>query len=134
MLMNELQLQVEALKDKFQQSYYKSIDVDEGWYQIIIDCDKELSSIDPGYSILQIKQKFGGLRYYFSSESDALDAMQEVVTKYECIAATTCEATGGRGVLMRSKSGWLKTLNIEWASSSLFHRDYTIVQLTKKEE
>ena len=63
--MNQLQLQVEKLKDKILPEYYKSIDVDEGWYQLIVDCDKELTAIDPNYQILQIKQKFGGLRYYF---------------------------------------------------------------------
>ena len=53
--MNELQLQVEALKKKIVPGYWKSTDVDEGWYQLIVDCDKELTAIDPNYQILQIK-------------------------------------------------------------------------------
>ena len=134
MLMNELQLQVEALKDKFPESYYKSIDVDEGWYQIVVSCDRLLTQIDPRYSILQIKQKFGGLRYYFQPshpDDNALYAkMNSIVLAHEDIASTTCEVTGKHGVLMKSKSGWLKTLNIEWASSSLFHSDYAIVEKT----
>ena len=87
--MNQLQLQVEKLKDKILPEYYKSIDVDEGWYQLIVDCDKELTAIDPNYQIFQIKQKFGGLRYYVHpSQSDTSKAMHEVVTKYEKIAST----------------------------------------------
>jgi hypothetical protein len=124
--MNELQLQIEALKEKIAPEYSKSIDVDEGWYQLVIDCDKELTAIDPHYRVFQIKEKFGGLRYYFHpSQSDTSKAMNEVVSKYEAIAARTCEATGGPGVLMKSIGGWRKTLNPEYAAKSRPYGKYT---------
>ena len=127
--MNELQLQIEALKKKIVPEYWKSIDVDEGWYQIVVDCDKELTAIDPHYQIFQIKEKFGGLRYYFQpSQSDTLKAMIEVVSKYEAIAARTCEATGGPGVLMKSIGGWRKTLNPEYAANTLHYSRYKIIE------
>ena len=127
--MNELQLQIEALKEKIVPEYPKSIDVDEGWYQLVIDCDKELTAIDPHYRIFQIKEKFGGLRYYFHpSQSDTSKAMNEVVSKYEAIAARTCEATGGPGVLMKSIGGWRKTLNPEYAASVLNYSRYKIAE------
>ena len=127
--MNELQLQIEALKKKIVPEYWKSIDVDEGWYQIVVDCDKELTAIDPHYQIFQIKEKFGGLRYYFQpSQSDTLKAMIEVVSKYEAIAARTCEATGEPGVLMKSIGGWRKTLNPEYAASTLHYSRYKIAE------
>ena len=126
--MNELQLQIEALKEKIAPEYPKSIDVDEGWYQLVIDCDKELTAIDPHYRIFQIKEKFGGLRYYFHpSQSDTSKAMNEVVSKYEAIAARTCEATGGSGVLMESVGGRRKTLNSEYAGDSRLYGKYTVV-------
>ena len=126
--MNELQLQIDALKEKIVPKYSQSIDVDEGWYQLVIDCDKELTAIDPHYQIFQIKEKFGGLRYYFhSSQSDILKAMNKVVSKYEAIAAKTCEATGGPGVLMKSIGGWRKTLNPEYATKSQPYGKYTVV-------
>ena len=62
--MNELQLQIESLKNRFVKDWPKIVDVDEGWYQLVVDCDKELSQIDPDYQIYQIKEKFGTLRYY----------------------------------------------------------------------
>ena len=62
--MNKLQLQIEELKKKIVPEYWKSIDVDEGWYQLVLDCDKELTGVDPNYQIYQVKEKFGGLRYY----------------------------------------------------------------------
>jgi hypothetical protein len=130
--MNELQLQVAKLVDKFVPNSYKSVDVDEGWYQIVVDCDNLLTEIDPDYQIAQIKQKFGGLRYYFQpsdvNNSELYVKMNAVVLAYEKIASITCEATGKPGVLMKSKGGWVKTLDPEYAKSTLFFRDYTVVQ------
>jgi len=127
--MNDLQAAVEMLKEKIVPEYWKSIDVDEGWYQLVIDCDRELTQIDPNYQIAQIKQKFGGLRYYFQpSLPNTYKAMNEVVTKYETIAAVTCESTGKTGALMRSKSGWYRTLNIEYASNTAHLVGYSVVQ------
>ena len=129
--MNELQLKVEALRKKINPSYGQYVAVDEGWYQIIVDCDNELTAIDPNYSILQIKEKFGGLRYYMSPSNDTTveqrDAMHKVVSKYEVVAAQTCEATGLPGVLMKSVGGWLKTVNPEYAASARHYARYAVV-------
>jgi len=129
--MNELQLQIEELKKKIAPEYWKSIDVDEGWYQIVVDCDKELTAIDPNYQIFQIKEKFGGLRYYMTPCNDTTEEqrnkMYEVISKYEAKAAQTCEATGQPGVLMKSIGGWRKTLNPEYAASTLHYGKYTVV-------
>ena len=135
--MNQLQLRVEALKNKFLPNYYKSVDVDEGWYQIVVDCDNLLTEIDPDYQIAQIKQKFGGLRYYFQpsdvNNGELYVKMNAVVLAYEKIASMTCEATGKPGVLMKSKGGWVKTLDPEYAKTTLFFRDYTVVEKTDNE-
>ena len=127
---NETQLQIEELKKKILPGYWQSVDVDEGWYQIVLDCDRELTQIDPSYQIVQIKQKFGGLRYYFESSPllGTRKAMDDVVTKYEAVAAVTCEATGNPGVLMKSEGGWVKTLDPEYASSASHYRTYAVVE------
>ena len=135
--MNELQLQVAKLVDKFLPNYYKSVDVDEGWYQIVVDCDNLLTEIDPDYQIAQIKQKFGGLRYYFQpsdvNNSELYVKMNAVVLAYEKIASITCEATGNPGVLMKSTGGWFKTLDPEYAKSTLFFKNFTVVGKTNNE-
>ena len=129
--MDELQLQVEALKEKISPSFGKYINIDEGWYQIVVDCDKELTVIDPNYQILQIKEKFGGLRFYMTpcnnTTKEQRDKMYEVISRYEAKAAQTCEATGQPGVLMRSIGGWLKTLNPEYAANTLHYGKYLVV-------
>lgn len=38
---------------------------DHPWFPIIERTHRDLEEHIPGYMILQIKQKFGGLRYYF---------------------------------------------------------------------
>lgn len=39
---------------------------DHPWYPIIKETHERLNELIPGYNISQIKEKFGGLRYYFS--------------------------------------------------------------------
>ena len=40
------------------------------WLEIIFDAHKKMLAIDPSYEISQIKEKFGGLRYYFDTKFD----------------------------------------------------------------
>jgi len=93
--------------------YGVTISCDEGWWSLVALCDKELSSVDPLYTIFQIKEKFGGLRYYYSpSNPTNTEQMDNIIRKYEKICAMTCEATGKHGLLMRhGVSFQLKTLN-----------------------
>jgi len=130
--MNELQLQIEELKKKIVPEYWKSIDVDEGWYQLVIDCDKELTRVDPNYQIYQVKEKFGGLRYYVKpsnmDDKHTLMRIGDIISKHEDIAWKTCSATGKPGVLMKSIGGWRKTLNPEYAAESLHHQKYSIAE------
>jgi hypothetical protein len=130
--MNELQLQIEELKKKIVPEYWKSIDVDEGWYQLVVDCDKELTRVDPNYQIYQVKEKFGGLRFYTKpsnmDDKHTLIQIGNIISKYEDIAWKTCSATGKPGVLMKSIGGWRKTLNPEYAESALHYAGYSIAE------
>jgi len=93
----------------------KNISCDEGWWILIANCHKEITAIDPDYTIFQIKEKFGGLRYYYSPSNPIhTPQINEVVSKYEKICSMTCEVTGRHGYLMRKGQrglGLLKTLN-----------------------
>lgn len=106
-----------TILSKIGDGYGKSIACDKGWYPLIISCDEELTAICPNYEILQIKEKFGTLRYYFYApeECDCDRAkMNDVVNMYENLSAVTCEVTGGPGVLMGQTNdwfSWVKTLD-----------------------
>lgn len=83
----------------------------EGWAQLIDECDRRLRELDPNYSIQQIKEKLGGLRYYASATSAEVDgdAWYSILDEAERKAATTCEMCGEPGKL--STTGyWLKTV------------------------
>ena len=129
--MNEIQLKIEELKKKIVPEYSKSIDVDEGWYQLVIDCDRELTGVDPNYEIYQVKEKFGTLRYYTKpsnmDDKHTLMKIGEIISKYEELSAVTCEATGDWGVLMHSSTGWRKTLNPMYAAKAPHLSGYSIV-------
>jgi hypothetical protein len=133
--MNKLQQQVEKLKEKISSGWMQVIDVDEGWYQLVVDCDRELSLFDPHYEILQVKEKFGGLRYYIKPSETCYEPrmLHDIISKYEEIAAKTCEATGKPGVLMKSIGGWYKTLNAEYATSTLHYAKYSEVNKTTED-
>lgn len=106
---------LDTVLSRFSPDAQKYISCDKGWWTLVSKCDKELSIIDPDYTIFQIKEKFGGLRYYYSPSNPLLSPkMDEVVRKYEKICSMTCEVTGKHGYLMRKGQrglGLLKTLN-----------------------
>lgn len=86
---------------------------DDGWASLIRECHAELLSLDPNYLVLQVKEKFGGLRYYYATTHDPNDPkselMRDVVARYERLSLSVCEECGERGELTRGKSGWWKT-------------------------
>jgi hypothetical protein len=62
-------------------------------------------------TINQIKEKFGGLRFYYSGGDDTIDGM---VRMAESWAARSCETCGNVG---KSRSGgWIRTLCDEHAN------------------
>lgn len=66
---------------------------DHRWNALIFECHLSLKSVDPDYKILQIKEKVGQLRYYFSTTHKLRSArhiqMKESVRNAERQAATT---------------------------------------------
>lgn len=129
-------MKIEAIRSRFAEGWSNYVEVDEGWYELVIACHEDLKKLDPDYKVSQIKEKFGSLRYYFQP-SEACDRltfykMKEVTDGYEKLSSETCEATGKPGVLMRSETGWYKTLNPEYAKTSLVHSKYEVCDRTKR--
>ncbi len=55
--------------------------------------------------VIQVKEKFGGLRFYYDGGDDYVDGL---VRMAECWASTVCEECGAPGA--RRSGGWVKTL------------------------
>jgi hypothetical protein len=60
----------------------------------------------------QVKEKFGGLRFYYTGGDDKIRGM---VFMAESMSYKICEVTGNRGFL-HQKMGWFKTLSPELLS------------------
>lgn len=43
------------------------ISCSRGWYPIVIELDEQLATLFPGYELHQVKEKFGGLRFYWGT-------------------------------------------------------------------
>lgn len=80
-----------------------------GWENLIKELDSKLSELDPNYTIDQIKEKFGGLRYYISTDSKNADKMFQLEIEYERKSFTICEYCGSEEDVT-TEGGWLKTL------------------------
>jgi hypothetical protein len=79
---------------------------DEGWYQLIKDLIVDLIELGWDKQICQVKEKFGGLRFYIYEGSDEIHAR---ISKAEDLSYQTCEVTGKPG-LLRQDIGWWTTL------------------------
>ena len=71
----------------------------DGWKDIIRNTDKKLRYIDPDYKIAQIKEKFGGLRYYYDHSFESYgdvrrEIMDDIVRAAEYEASRVCELCG----------------------------------------
>ena len=80
--------------------------VGPGWGGIIDELVPKLFAAGWGGGLLQVKEKFGGLRFYIDAGNDAVrDAIEEA----ERQSYVTCEVTGKPGKL-RTDLGWISTL------------------------
>lgn len=71
----------------------------------------------PEIKIDQIKEKFAGLRFYYSGGDDKISGM---VYLAEYICGKTCEVTGNPGVLC-DRAGWYKTLSLDILAESSYN-------------
>jgi len=125
--------QYEAFAQRMEQTYpkmfsepYGGFAVSQGWWPIIeslcaniqahIDWshknrewqennNKPLTDVVPQVVVAQIKEKFGGLRFYYEGGDDQISGM---VRMAEAWAGTACEDCGAVG--KRRSGGWIRTL------------------------
>ncbi len=92
--------------------------VGEGWHQLLHNLEDQLNAMDPDFELLQVKEKFGGLRYYAGSKADGF---HEAIHIAEEASFHLCEECGKHGET-RSIMGWLKTLCEEHHAEALARR------------
>ncbi len=85
----------------------------EGWFQLIWNM---LEEIEQHYKqnnadintliIIDIKEKYGGLRFYVSN---VIHDTHDIILKYESKSETICDICGEQGRL-HEKNGWIRVL------------------------
>ena len=94
-----------------------------GWYKIVDRLCSELSTIleealeanpenpeEPLFSVLQVKEKFGGLRFYYmmnTKDDELYRKIQTAVDNAEDASYSTCQITGNIGVLCKDGSHYM---------------------------
>ena len=81
-------------------------DVQVGWYPLIKNLIDELITLGWDKQVTQVKEKFGGLRFYINGGSDEI---YNKITEAEKLSHETCELCGEKGEL-RTKIRWFTTL------------------------
>ncbi len=88
-------------------------DVGDGWFNIVYELSKKLEALivalpDDQRELTrasQVKEKFGGLRFYMTSSTDEMDRL---IDDAETECYKTCEKCGAPG--KPRKGGWISTL------------------------
>jgi len=105
------------LQDKLYKKYPKilkeaSLPVGDGWYKIMDElCNKIQNHIKRNklkhIRVVQIKEKFGGLRFYINESSEEI---YEYVYKAEEESLVTCEECGSKDRVKQIRGDWIATL------------------------
>lgn len=82
--------------------------VPDGWRQLVIDLHKELVQVAPEYRIGQVKEKFGGLRFYVNLAYAEDCPARAIINKYEELSFKTCDVCAEPG-MCGTVNNWVAT-------------------------
>ena len=85
----------------------------DGWFDLIYKLSKDLMAVSKKVRAVQVKEKFGGLRFYFSYSGNVTKATDDKVWKLigtaEDESYKTCEYCGSKENVKQTP-GWIITL------------------------
>ncbi|HEY1133278.1 MAG TPA: hypothetical protein VGE77_01760 [Nocardioides sp.] len=109
-----------AILRRIPEHWGRWIDCQKGWYPILARLDTDLAALDAAYEVHQVKEKFGGLRYYTHTEKDGVrERFETRIQQAEQEAYRTCELCGTAGSLAK-RGTWYQTLCGACATASGF--------------
>lgn len=81
----------------------------DGWYNILENLFLEIEKLNPqdDFGFVQIKEKYGALRIYFTPHREDIDLL---VAQAEGKSLLTCEECGETGRLRTEGRFWINTL------------------------
>jgi hypothetical protein len=83
-----------------------SFECHEGWYPLIQELIEDLIKLGWNKQVTQVKEKFGGLRFYIN---DGSKEIHDRITEAETKSYSICEMCGEPGEIRRD-IGWYRTL------------------------
>lgn len=83
------------------------IQCDDGWFNLIFELSEKISKIDPNCKAVQVKEKFGGLRFYIN-ETTSLG--YKLIEEYENKSFHICEVCGNTETAKERSGNWVQTL------------------------
>lgn len=96
-----------------------SIACRDGWYDLLYELSEKLEKIikenwdSENHPVaFQVKEKFGGLRFYLDfphRPNPASTKIHDIVLEYERQSYQVCEFCGSTNDVSRSASGWIKS-------------------------
>ena len=81
------------------------VECGDGWFDLIDTLCEDIIRVDPTAVATQVKEKFGTLRFYISSDEDEVF---DLIDKAEDASETICEECGAPGKIIGVY--WFKTL------------------------
>jgi hypothetical protein len=98
--------------------YPVEISCGDGWYDMVYNLCTEIEKIlafksyisgelRENFYVIQIKEKFAGLRFYTSVNDADID---KVIQKYEAESFHICEVCGDSNGSRKQSHGWIKTM------------------------
>lgn len=80
-------------------------EIGDGWYELVKNMIDELIADGWDKQVCQVKEKFGGLRFYTNGGGEN---HYKIISKYENMSVKTCEVCGKPGE--QRGGGWIVTL------------------------
>lgn len=97
----------DMLEPRFATSGFCGFHPPAGWLDLIVEIDDHLREVNPDYRIVQIKEKFGGLRYY----TEGLTGEQRLYVRLmDERSFGICQNCGSTENVDQRRHGWLATL------------------------
>lgn len=93
--------------DRIPATHLGNSSIGPGWTDLVQRLDNSLNVIREDYVVLQVKEKFGSLRYYTDFVGTDSDAAK-IIRAAEAESLTICEECGGAGELQTG--GWWITM------------------------
>lgn len=91
-----------------QSSMCWGFDCDDGWYKLIDKLCSSIEKISDKVEVIQVKEKFGGLRFYVINSDKKVE---KLIKKAEQDSYKICELCGSRKkVRCQTFESWMQTL------------------------